>query len=415
MTGSLDRNRPFRRATLIPFAVACGDNTRYNFTSVTFPSLIHCRRREIALAGVALMKDQTPKPEWLLLIHQLPPQPTNLRVRIWRKLQKLGALAVKNSVYALPFNEKTHEDFQWLKQEIEAAGGEATVFRAGAIEGATDREIIAAFRQARDEEYAQVTAELDGLTGALREQKRGGHLSVGRLSHYEAELDKLHKELERIVSADFFGAAGRAAALAAYERGHKTLRATQSRNAPSIQTRQAKSVGANLAQYQGRRWMTRRNLFVDRLAAIWLIKRFIDPKARFFFVAEGETVEGALGFDLYGGDFTHRGEDCTFETMLKEFSLTEDAGLRALAEIVHDLDLKDQKFNRSEAAGLGAVIRGLADTLKDDRKLAQHCGPIFDGLYELLRREHGTRTTNKRSKRGKQRGAGQPGKRGARK
>ncbi len=157
--------------------------------------------------------------------------------------------------------------------------------------------------------------------------------------------------------------------------------------------------------------MTRRNLFVDRLAAIWLIKRFIDPKARFFFVADGETVEGAVGFDLYGGEFTHRGEDCTFETMLKEFSLTEDAGLRALAEIVHDLDLKDQKFHRSEAAGLGAVLRGLAAALNDDRKLAQHCAPIFDGLYELLGQEHETRTA---SKRGQRRNAGKSGKGAAR-
>jgi hypothetical protein len=347
------------------------------------------------------MKNKTPGQEWLLLIHQLPPQPTNLRVRIWRKLQKLGAVAVKNSVYVLPFNEKTHEDFQWLKQEIAAAGGEATVFRAGAIEGATDKEIIAAFRTARDEEYAQVAAELDGLSGALREQKRGGHLSVGRISHYEAELDKLHTELERIAGTDFFAATGRAAAQSAYERCHKALRAEQSRNAPATKAGAAQSVGVNRALYQGRRWMTRRNLFVDRLAAHWLIKRFIDPKARFFFVAEGETVEGAIGFDLYGGEFTHRGEDCTFETMLKEFGLTDDKGLRALAEIVHDLDLKDQKFNRSEAAGLGAVIRGLADTLKDDRKLAQHCGPIFDGLYELFRQDNATTVTSKKRNRAK--------------
>jgi hypothetical protein len=341
------------------------------------------------------MKDPASKLEWLLLIHQLPPQPTNLRVRIWRKLQKLGAVAVKNSVYVLPFNDKTHEDFQWLKQEIVSTGGEATVFRAGSVEGATDKEIIALFRQARDEEFAQVAAELDALTGALREQKRGGHLSVGRVSHYEAEVDKLHQELERLVAVDFFAAAKRAVAEAAYERCQKLLRTEQSRNAPTVMVSQTGSGARNPAQYQARRWMTRRNLFIDRLAALWLIKRFIDPKARFFFVVEGETVEGAIGFDLYGGEFTHRGEDCTFETMLKEFGLSDDAGLRALAEIVHDLDLKDGKFNRSEAAGLGAVIRGLADTLKDDRKLAQHCGPIFDGLYELLRRGHETTTPNK--------------------
>src|SRR5712692_1848662 len=106
-------------------------------------------------------KNQTPKRDWILLIHQLPPKPTNLRVRIWRKLQKLGAVAIKNSVYVLPANEKTHEDFQWLKQEIESAGGEAAVFRAGSVEGATDEEIITAFRQARDEEFAVISAEFE--------------------------------------------------------------------------------------------------------------------------------------------------------------------------------------------------------------------------------------------------------------
>ena len=170
------------------------------------------------------------KREWLLLIHQLPQQPTSLRVRTWRKLQKLGAVSVKNSVYVLPFDEKTHEDFQWLTQEIEAAAGSAAVFRAGSVEGATDVEIIGSFRQARDEEYAKLTAELDGLTGAVREQKRGGHLSPGRLSSYEAELDKLHAELERISSTDFFDAKGRTAAQAAYERCQKALRAAQSRD-----------------------------------------------------------------------------------------------------------------------------------------------------------------------------------------
>src|SRR3954451_12624130 len=105
------------------------------------------------------MRRAAAKQEWILLIHQLPPKPTNLRVRTWRKLQKLGAVSIKNSVYVLPFNEKTHEDYQWLKQEIEEAGGEATVFQAGAVEGATDDEIIESFRQARDSEYEKLAAE----------------------------------------------------------------------------------------------------------------------------------------------------------------------------------------------------------------------------------------------------------------
>jgi hypothetical protein len=362
------------------------------------------------------MKAMKREQEWILLIHQLPPRPTNLRVRIWRKLQKLGAVAVKNSVYVLPFNERTHEDFQWLKQEIEAEGGEATVFRASAVEGATNKEIIASFRKARDEEYAQVTAELDGVTSALRQQKRGGQLSAGRIGNYETELDKLHKELERVIGTDFFNASGRTAATAAYERCHKGLRAAQSRSEKRAQAGAQKVAAVNLASHQGRRWVTRRNLFIDRLAAIWLIKRFVDAKARFFFVAEGETVEGAVGFDMYGGDFTHRGEDCTFETMIRHFGLSEDIGLRELAEIVHDIDLKDNKFNRSEAGGLGTVIRGLAESLKDDRKLAQHCGPIFDGLYELLARgEHQKANRIGTGKERVQRQAAQPARRSTRK
>src|SRR6267142_5616822 len=100
------------------------------------------------------------KSEWILLIHQLPSNPTNLRVRIWRKLQKLGAVAIKNSVYLLPANEKTHEDFQWLKQEIDSAGGEAAVLRASSVEGVTDDEIVTAFRKARDEEFAALSAQI---------------------------------------------------------------------------------------------------------------------------------------------------------------------------------------------------------------------------------------------------------------
>ena len=322
--------------------------------------------------------------EWILLVHLLPPKPTSLRVRTWRKLQKLGALPVKNSVYVLPFDEKTHEDFQWLKQEIESSGGEATVFRAASVEGATDEELVSAFRKGRDEEYARVAAELQGLTGALREQKHGGHLSAGRLGGHEAELDKLHAELLRVVSTDFFGATGRAAAEAAYERCQKTLRASQSRDKTGPQARAAQGGAKELSEFQGRRWVTRRHLHIDRLASAWLIKRFIDQRPRFQFVAEGEEVEGGIPFDTFDAEFTHQGEDCTFETLIKRFGLGADKALAELAQIVHDVDLKDDKFNRLEAAGLNATVRGLSGLLKDDRKLLQQCVVIFDGLYELF-------------------------------
>jgi hypothetical protein len=350
------------------------------------------------------MKGQPSRQDWILLIHQLPPKPTNLRVRIWRQLQKLGAVAIKNSVYVLPANEKTHEDFQWLKQQIETAGGEAAVFRADSAAGATDQELIAAFRKARDEEFAVITVELDGLTRAIREQTRGKHLSAGRLAAHEAELDKLHAELEHISANDFFNAQGRASALNAYERCRKAIRATQS-PAEKASRSATKSSTLDPARYQGRRWVTRRNLHIDRLASAWLIKQFIDKRPRFYFVAEGKTIEGALPFDMFGAEFTHHGEDCTFETMLKRFGLSDIKGLRELAEIVHDVDLKDDKFHRLEAAGLNTVINGLSETLRDDRKLLQQTCIIFDGLFELLgkrtaKKQGGeTRRVNKRADR----------------
>src|SRR5687768_4050420 len=211
-----------------------------------------------------MTRKTTTQRKWILLIHQLPPKPSNLRVRIWRKLLKVGAVAIKNSVYVLPATDETHEHFQWLKQEIESAGGEASVFRADSVEGTADDEIIAAFRKARDEEFATVAAQFDGLTGAIREHSRGKHLSAGRLSAHETEIDKLHVELERIAANDFFNASMRTAAFKSYERCQKAIRSAQGpagKGAPA----QKKAGTRDVAKYQSQRWVTRRNLHIDRL------------------------------------------------------------------------------------------------------------------------------------------------------
>ena len=334
-----------------------------------------------------IMAKQEIKREWLLLVHLLPPRPTSLRVRIWRKLQKLGAVSLKNSVYVLPAGEKTYEDFQWIKQEVESAGGGATVLRADAVEGATDDELVALFRGQRAEEYARATAELDGLAGAVRGLRKGGHLSPGRLGSHEAELSRLHHELERIIAVDFFQADGRAEALASLERCRESLRPSEGSGVRGAKARALKRGGLDAAQYQGRRWVTRKNPHIDRLATAWLIRRFIDGRPRFLFVSEGTRVEGGVHFDMADAEFTHRGEDCTFETMLKEFGLEGDPALKGLAEVVHDIDLKDNKFNRLEAAGLDAAVRGLGELFRDDRKLVRQAGVIFDGLYEYLGRK----------------------------
>jgi hypothetical protein len=322
----------------------------------------------------------------VLLIHQLPPKPTSLRVRIWRQLQKLGAVVIKNSVYVLPVSDKAFEDFQWLKQEIDTSGGEATVLRAASVEGTTDRELVELFQKARNEEFERIAGDLDGLAGAIREQARSKHLSAGRLAIHESELNKLHAELERIIDNDFFDAEGRSVALNAYQRCVTAIRATQT-PATRIRVSQSKHATLDVSKYQRRRWVTRRNLHIDRLASAWLIRQFIDKNPRFYFVADGETIEGAIPFDMFAAEFTHQGEDCTFETMLKRFGLNDNHGLKQLAEIVHDIDLKDDKFHRLEAAGLNAIINGLSETSRDDRKLLQQSGVIFDGLFAVLSKQ----------------------------
>lgn len=337
------------------------------------------------------MKSAKQNYDWLLLIHQLPPNPSKLRVRIWRQLLKLGAVTIKSSVYVLPFSEKTHEDFHWLKQEIEKSGGEATMLRASSVEGATDAEIISSFQQARDEEYMRVMTDLNKLAETVREQKKKGHLSAGRLKSFEGKLNKLSAELQQIIATDFFKARSSAAAIASFERCRKLLYVAQTRHEKTAKASPANETGTlDFAPYQERRWVTRKNPHIDRLATAWLIKQFIDKRPKFYFVTEGETVEEGVPFDMFGVEFTHHGEDCTFETMLRKFGLTSDGALRGIAEIVHDIDLKDGKFQRLEAHGLDTTLRGLSALLKDDRKLLQQSYAIFDGLYALLSSETST-------------------------
>lgn len=327
-----------------------------------------------------------PKPthKWILLIHHLPAKPTNLRVRTWRKLQSLGAVSIKNSVYILPSNEKTNEDFQWLKQEIEAAGGEASLFHADSVEGTTDAELVAAFCQQRDEEYAKLISEFNDFAANLSDRRKNDSVSVAKLGQYEIELGRLRRELEAVLSVDFFSASKRKKAQSAFE---KCLRALQRLKTSSDEEARDQSSPARLnpAEFQNRRWVTRKNPHIDRLACGWLIKRFIDKRPRFGFVDEGSSTEGSISFDMVGADFTHRGEDCSFETFIKSFGLDGDAALGEIAEIVHDVDLKDGKFKRLEANGVNVVIRGLAEVYRDDNERLKKSFPLFDGLYELFR------------------------------
>ena len=283
---------------------------------------------------------------WLLLIHQLPPKPDYFRVKIWRRLRGLGAVAIKNSVYALPFSPQAFEDFQWLRKEITAGGGEASVCRATFVDGLADPQIEALFRTARDAEYADLT----------RVAEQGNSM---------AEIARLERRLRDITALDHFGAGGRKAAEAALAglKTRKTSRGTRGK-LPMKQT-----------------WMTRPDVHVDRIASAWLIKRFIDPKARFAF---GAAREGAVSFDMFEGDYTHEGDRCTFETLLQRFGLEQDVALRAIADMVHDVDMKDGKFGRDETPGFERLIAGIVKRNARDEARIERGSELLNDLYESI-------------------------------
>ncbi len=328
------------------------------------------------------MADPAP---WLVLAHHLPARPTRLRVRIWRRLQKLGAVPVKNSVYVLPFSDRTHEDFTWLQQEIRSGGGEAALFRAHAVEGATDREIRAAFRQDREAAYTRLHSGLEDLARRMAQERDASPDPAG-LEALESEVEALQADFSAIVAIDFFEAPGRARAEAALKRCRATLRILQGRQEDTPPGAATSRPDRDPARYRGRLWVTRPRPHIDRCASAWLIRRFIDRRARFGFAAEGGNLRGGIPYDMAGATFGHRGEDCTFETLMKDFGLHRDAGVTAIAEIVHDIDLKDGKFGRQEAPGVDAVVRGLAERVSDDRRLLEETAAVFDGLHAALDR-----------------------------
>ncbi len=309
---------------------------------------------------------------WLLLIHQLPAKPAYARVKIWRRLKGLGAVTVKNSVYALPANAETREDFAWLVKEIAELEGEAFVCEALLVDGISDAEVQALFDSARDEDYGEISAAARELAGtnATRAERT-------------TQVARLRRQLDEIVAIDFFGADGREPA----EGLVSGLEAGLQREETDVSTSPAPSAATGTpGDLKNRVWVTRQGVQIDRIASAWLIRRFIDPDARFKFVpGTGYAAEpGELRFDMFEGEFTHRGERCTFEVLVEESGL-DDPALGAIAEIIHDIDLKDGKYGREEAAGIRTLISGIASAHNDDTQRLQRGAAVFDDLYESFR------------------------------
>lgn len=306
--------------------------------------------------------------------------PFQFAVRVWRRLQAIGALNLKGSVYALPKSPETEEDLEWIRQTIVDGGGEASLMTATHA-SAEDRGLIRKFQEARDQEYLAFGKELAAFRRQLMRARKTS--SGDRLQAIRASFQDLMQSHVSIAKRDYFPsktADGIKSQLHA-------LKKTLEKKDGSVRSAALAPLGLNAREYRSRKWVTRAGMHVDRLASAWLIRTFIDPKARFGFVqtkSAQSVPPPALPFDMEGARFGHHGEDCTFETLLKAFGLCNDPGLAALGEIIHDIDIKDAKYRRAEASGVDTFVRGLREETRSDAALLESGQGFFKALHRAL-------------------------------
>jgi len=309
----------------------------------------------------------------LLLLVGVPPTPSSLRVRVWRRLRSLGAVALKRSAYLLPDTPERYEDFQWLAQEIERDGGDATLVRVQQIENVSPAGVLRLFHEPRDHDYKQLAARYRRLLQSLDRK------TAATSTRVRDELARLSKEHQRIRDIDFFAAPG-----GAEVRRLEEAIAMRTRRPES--PRREEPPALDVTKLRGRRWVTRPRPHVDRVASAWLIKRFIDPEAVFVFAPPAEFPKDAIPFDAPGVELSHHGEDCTFETLVKRARL-HDRRLSRLAEVVHEADLRDGKYPHEEARGIDVAIRALLAASPDDHHVLAQGMSMFEGLYATTSRK----------------------------
>jgi hypothetical protein len=288
-------------------------------------------------------------------------------------------VAVKNSVYLLPPGDDTREDFEWLCREIERDGGETTLCLATFLDQATDERLRAAFDAARAADYRAIAQAARDLRAEHEERLMRDGTPIGR-----SRAGALRRKLDAVRAIDFFEPPERdeaARALSDLEQRLADRPAAGSEPADPPRDRP-----------RGRIWVTREGIKVDRMASAWLIRRFVDPQASFKFVpASGyRALEGELRFDMFDGEYTHEGDRCSFETLLARFGL-DDPALTAIAEIVHDIDCKDERFGRAEVSGISSLIDGIVRSVPHDEERIARGATLFDGLWEHFRAQLGAR------------------------
>lgn len=327
----------------------------------------------------AVVKPASASAHWLLLMHQIPPKPAYLRVKVWRRLQTVGAVALKSSVYALPHSEEALEDFQWIAEEIRNGGGEASLCEASFVEGLSDEEIQALFVDARDTEYARLAQDARAVLSA---HSHAAAQTSERRVELASQLGRLKRQFAQLSAIDFFKAPKRETVAALIADIESRLQAAGEGEREATDGRPVND------RLSGRTWVTRKDVRIDRIASAWLIKRFIDPEARFkFVVSRGyKPARGELRFDMFDAEFTHEGDRCTFEVLVERGGRKGDRALRHIAEIVHDIDLKDRKFEREEAPGIARLVTGLAMAGANDEARLARGASLFDDLYESFRK-----------------------------
>lgn len=320
------------------------------------------------------------KQNWLILFYSIPARPVNNRMKIWRRLLKSGALHFKGSVYLLPFSDENFEFCQWLIAEINGMGGESAFVVANSIETMTDDEIKKLFNQLRDKDYKIIQNRLEEIELRIQPIKNStDNINFKRLY---AQWLNLVREFKEIVKIDFFSS----------ELGNVLARRIEStdieiqrlRGHKAFKEKPLEIPTKNIRDYKGKTWVTRKNPFVDRMASAWLIKKFIDRDAVFDFIDEKELDKidsNVITFDLQGGTFTHCGNLCTFEVLLKTFGL-KDRDLHKIAEIVHELDLKDKKYRVPEAQLIEDILIGIRKTTQNDADALKMGMELFEMLFE---------------------------------
>jgi hypothetical protein len=309
-------------------------------------------------------------PRWLVLVHQLPAEPAYTRVKIWRSLQNMGAVSLKNSVYVLPSSNEARARLTELLHEIERGRGDGLLYEADLVAGMRDDQVHALFNAAREADYQAIAAELRQLELAWRKAKRTKSVPVQALA-------RIGQRLAALAAIDYFDAPGRAGAEALLSQlEHIGITRADTRGNPPTPLK-----------LTGKTWVTRQNIHVDRIACAWLIRRFVDPKAALKFVAGRlyEPLPNELRYDMQDGEFTHEGDKCTFEVLLAHAGIADPA-LKMIAEMVHDMDLKDSKFGHPETAGIAHVISGICRTLGDDEARITRGSELFDDIHAQLRR-----------------------------